>query len=129
MESQYFKWKGWQDDDNWDFSRYTPTAVVVMLGANDENIVGQDLNRFQASYSKFLNRIRSDFPKAHLFVLSEPLGALYGPTQAAVRKLTDAGDKNVYFVDSTGWVQYGKAFHDEVSYRVSNYLVMSCTNI
>ncbi|KAM3580088.1 hypothetical protein VKS41_007328 [Umbelopsis sp. WA50703] len=113
MESQYFKWKGWQDDDNWDFSRYTPTAVVVMLGANDENIVGQDLNRFQASYSKFLNRIRSDFPKAHLFVLSEPLGALYGPTQAAVRKLTDAGDKNVYFVDSTGWVQYGKAFHDE----------------
>lgn len=113
MESQYFKWKGWQDDDNWDFSRYTPAAVVMMLGANDEKIVGQDLNRFQASYSKFLNRIRSEFLNAHLFVLSEPLGALYGPSQAAVHDLTNAGDKKVYFVDTTGWIQYGKAFNDE----------------
>ncbi|KAJ2961078.1 hypothetical protein NQZ79_g3651 [Umbelopsis isabellina] len=129
MESQYFKWKGWQDDDNWDFSRYTPTAVVMMLGANDEQIVGQDLNRFQASYSQFLNRIRSEFPKAHLFVLSEPLGALFGPSQAAVQNLTDAGDKNVYFVDCTGWIQYGKAFNDEVRHTNKHCFLLICEKL
>ncbi|KAH8553120.1 SGNH hydrolase-type esterase domain-containing protein [Umbelopsis sp. PMI_123] len=114
MESQYFKWKGWHDDDeNWDFSRYTPSAIVIMLGSNDEKVVGPDADRFQEAYATFLQRIRNEFAKAHIFIVSEPLGALFAPTQAAVRNLTLAGDKNMYFVDSTPWVQYGKAFNDE----------------
>lgn len=118
MESQYFKWKGWYDDENWDFSRYTPSAIVIMLGSNDEKVVRQDSNRFENTYRKFLKQIRDEFEKAHIFVVSEPLGALFAPTQAAVRTLTSAGDKRMYFVDSTPWVQYGKAFNDEVSKRV-----------
>lgn len=116
MESQYFKWKGWHEDpENWDFSKYTPAAIVIMLGSNDEKVVGQDVHRFQEAYSRFLQRIRQEFADAHLFVISEPLGALFAPSQAAVRNLTSAGEKNLYFIDSTGWVQYGKAFNDEVS--------------
>jgi hypothetical protein len=114
MESQYFKWKGWHDNENWDFSRYTPAAIVIMLGSNDEKVVGQDAHRFQEAYSTLLQRIRSEFANAHLFVISEPLGALFGPSQAAVRNLTSAGDKNLYYIDTTGWIQYGKAFNDEV---------------
>ncbi|KAG2185421.1 hypothetical protein INT44_002212 [Umbelopsis vinacea] len=113
MESQYFKWKGWHDDENWDFSRYTPSAIVIMLGSNDEKIVQQESSRFEEAYSNFLKRIRTEFQEAHIFVISEPLGALFAPTQSAVLSLTSAGDKQMYFVDSTPWVQYGKAFNDE----------------
>lgn len=59
---------------------------------------------FQAKYTTFLARIRAKFPYAKLYALRTFIGRYAAETQAAVRARNAAGDANVAYVDTTGWL-------------------------
>ncbi|MFY1615654.1 cellulose binding domain-containing protein [Micromonospora sp. WMMD736] len=92
--------------DPWDFSRYTADGVVINLGTNDKSH-GVSGTAFQATYTTFLTRIRATFPNATLFALRTFIGRYATETEAAVRARNAAGDANVYYVDTTGWLPSG----------------------
>ena len=105
MGTQYFKMGGIHDinSPNWDFSRYQATAVVINLGTND-NGHGVSKATFQAAYTTFMRNIRAKYPHAAIFAF-ETLRTVYSTeTQAAVHALNASGDKNVYFVNTEGWI-------------------------
>ncbi|KAI9491757.1 hypothetical protein BDB00DRAFT_831333 [Zychaea mexicana] len=113
METRYFDWSPHEllsDGDPWDFSSYVPAAIVVLLGQNDYKE-----NEYTDTLVGFLKRIRTHLHYTSILVLSEPLGDLVRQSQDAVYQLNDQGDQNVFFVDTTGWVQYGStAFADSM---------------
>ncbi len=87
----------------WDFSRYRASAVVINLGTND---VGHGVHtpEFQAAYIAFLKTVRSKYPNAAIFALQTFRKRFVTQTQAAVQALNDAGDRNVFFVNTDGWI-------------------------
>ncbi|MFG2051685.1 cellulose binding domain-containing protein [Micromonospora sp. NPDC048935] len=92
--------------DQWDFSRYTADGVVINLGTNDKSR-GVSAASFQATYTTFLTRIRARFPNAKLFAMRTFIGRYAAETEAAVRARNAAGDANVFYVDTTGWLPSG----------------------
>ncbi|MEU8083213.1 cellulose binding domain-containing protein [Micromonospora sp. NPDC049101] len=92
--------------DQWDFSRYTADGVVINLGTNDKSH-GVSAAAFQATYTTFLTRIRARFPNAKLFAMRTFIGRYAAETEAAVRARNAAGDANVFYVDTTGWLPSG----------------------
>ncbi|KAI9320566.1 hypothetical protein BX666DRAFT_1909205 [Dichotomocladium elegans] len=103
METRYFDWALSGDAAWWDFS-YVPQVIVVLLGRND-----RISDEYTDTLVNFLKRVRSRLSDTSILILSEPLGDLVRQSQDAVYRLNDQGDQNVYFVDTTGWVQYGSA--------------------
>jgi lysophospholipase L1-like esterase len=102
LNVQYFR-TGIGSTQNWDFSRYQANAAVINLGTND---VGHAVTaaQFGAAYLQFLRDIRARRPNATLFAF-ETFRMRYVPeTQAAVRTLNDAGDRNVFFINTEGWL-------------------------
>jgi lysophospholipase L1-like esterase len=89
--------------DDWDFSRYQATAVVINLGTND---VGHGVTgpQFQQNYIVMLERVRQAYPNAHIFAMETFRGRYSAETQTAVNTRTSAGDSRVHFVDTTGWL-------------------------
>lgn len=63
----------------WDFSQYTPAAVLIMMGGNDFAI-GQPtdeggpatLEQFTIAYTNFASTIRSKYTDAHIFLIVSP---------------------------------------------------------
>lgn len=88
---------------NWDFSRYQARAVVINLGTNDKSHSVASAT-FQTAYIAFLKTVRSKYPNAAIFALRTFSGRYPTETQAAVTSVTAAGDNNVYYVDTTGWI-------------------------
>ncbi|MEU7696110.1 cellulose binding domain-containing protein [Microbispora hainanensis] len=86
-----------------DFSRYQADVVVINLGTND---VGHGVStaQFQDSYTGLLRTIRGKYPRAAILALQTFRGRFVPQTQAAVRTVNDAGDRNVFFVPTDGWV-------------------------
>ncbi|QHS58177.1 RICIN domain-containing protein [Chitinophaga agri] len=105
MDKQYFKLKtpNYATSVNWDFSRYTPQAIVLNLGTNDSDYEDSD-SVFQAVYFQLLQDIRTRFPQAEIFVLRTFLGIRSQPTAAAVAARIVAGDKKVHYVNTEGWI-------------------------
>jgi lysophospholipase L1-like esterase len=89
--------------DDWDFSRYQATAVVINLGTND---VGHGVTgpQFQQNYIVMLERVRQAYPNAHIFAMETFRGRYSAETQTAVNTRVSAGDAKVHFVDTTGWL-------------------------
>lgn len=75
-----------------------------------------------ASYNSFLQKLRARFPEAHLVAL-RPFG---GPYMDAIRRAVmvrqGAGDKQVTFVDTTGWVTGPEDFRDGIHPNASGNL-------
>ncbi|MFJ5101648.1 GDSL-type esterase/lipase family protein [Streptomyces sp. NPDC088554] len=90
----------------WDFNRYRANAVVINLGTND---VGHGVHtpEFQAVYTTFLATVRAKYPQAAIFALQTFRGRFVTQTRAAVQARNDAGDRNVYFVNTDGWIPDG----------------------
>jgi hypothetical protein len=102
LNVQYFR-TGIGSTQSWDFSRYQANAIVINLGTND---VGHGVTaaQFGAAYVQFLKDIRARRPNATLFAF-ETFRMRYVPeTQAAVKALNDAGDGNVFFINTEGWL-------------------------
>ncbi len=95
---------GAQDNSgDWDFSRYSADVVVINLGTNDTSH-GVSTADFQTGYTNLLHTIRSKYPNAAILALRTFVGRYAAQTQAAVTTLNNAGDRNVFYVDTTGWV-------------------------
>jgi lysophospholipase L1-like esterase len=88
---------------DWDFDRYQADAVVVNLGTNDagRGVSGPD---FQAAYTALLQQARTKYPHAALFAFETFRQRYLAETQAAVQTLNDAGDANVYYINTEGWL-------------------------
>ncbi|MFI7635892.1 GDSL-type esterase/lipase family protein [Nonomuraea sp. NPDC049400] len=86
-----------------DFTRYQADVVVINLGTND---VGHGVStaQFQSSYVGLLRTIRGKYPKAAILALKTFRGRYVPETQAAVQTVNNAGDRNVFFVNTDGWV-------------------------
>ncbi|MEU4834728.1 GDSL-type esterase/lipase family protein [Streptosporangium sp. NPDC023615] len=86
-----------------DFTRYRADVVVINLGTNDAGH-GVSTTQFQSSYTELLRTVRARYPRAAILALETFRGRFVPQTQAAVRTLNDAGDRDVFFVDTDGWV-------------------------
>jgi lysophospholipase L1-like esterase len=102
-EQRYFLTNGTLGTAAWDFSRFTADAVVINLGTNDRShsVSGAD---FQAKYITFLRDIRAKYPRAKLLAMRTFIGRYGTETQAAVQARNAAGDTNVHYIDTTGWL-------------------------
>lgn len=87
----------------WDFSRYQASAVVINLGTND---VGHSVHtpQFQSVYTTFLQTIRSRYPNAAILAMETFRMRFAAQTQAAVQARNAAGDRNVFYVNTEGWI-------------------------
>ena len=88
----------------WDFSKYTPDAVVVLLGTNDF-AKGDPGQPFVDAYTTFVASLRTHYPKARqYFVISPMLG---GTNRTLVKQYVAnvitqrnaAGDKNLTSIE------------------------------
>jgi lysophospholipase L1-like esterase len=87
----------------WDFARYRADAVVINLGTNDKSH-GVSGAEFQSAYTAFLETVRAKYPNAVILALRTFAGRYPAETRAAVTAVTKAGDGNVVYVDTTGWI-------------------------
>ncbi len=101
----------YREDSRWDFSSWVPDAVVIQLGANDFWKEHPGEERFRGAYRALVERIRGNYPKAHIVCV---LGSgitdthpkdLKARTHARalisgmVEALRQAGDTRVHFVE------------------------------
>ncbi len=82
----------------WDFSRWQPDVVVVNLGTNDFSTQPQPPQEtFIAGYVDFLRTIRSNYPRAHIFVIAGPV--MQPPANTYIENTVDRmNDNRVHFV-------------------------------
>jgi hypothetical protein len=83
----------------WNFKKYQPDVVTICLGQNDGV---QDSAMFCSAYVKFIERLRSHYPKAIIICLTSPMGdatltaALKKYLSSIVTSINKRGDKKVY---------------------------------
>jgi lysophospholipase L1-like esterase len=99
--------------DDWDFSSYQATGVVINLGTNDIGH-GVSTTQFQQNYIVLLERVRRAYPTAHIFAMGTFRNRYVPETRSAVAARNAAGDSQVHFVDTTGWVNAATDTSDNV---------------
>ena len=57
----------------WDHSSYVPDAIGICLGTNDFSQGIPDQNEFINTYVEFVEKLRRDAPKAHIFLIDSPM--------------------------------------------------------
>jgi lysophospholipase L1-like esterase len=88
----------------WDFSKFTPEAVVINLGTNDFS-KGDPGADFQAAYLKFVSDLRGHYPAARFFLAVGPMlsGDSYTKDaaylKAVITSRANAGDKNLTLLE------------------------------
>jgi lysophospholipase L1-like esterase len=61
-------------DSAWDYARFQPDAVVINLGTNDLSTESDpDEATFEAAYKALLQRVRKNYPSAHILCTNGPL--------------------------------------------------------
>jgi lysophospholipase L1-like esterase len=91
----------------WDFSQWTPDAVVVNLGTNDFSTTPPaDIDaQYQSHYLAFIQRIHTTYPSAHIFCA---LGPMLGDPQlseartainAVIGAMQDGGLRTIELVE------------------------------
>jgi len=95
----------------WNFAKYQASAVVINLGTND---IGHGVGSatFQSSYTTFLQAIRAKYPGAAIFAMETFKQRYVAETKAAVAARNAAGDANVYFVNTEGWLTVNVDYAD-----------------
>lgn len=81
----------------WDFSKWQADVVVVNLGENDYPFP----QNFTSAYIRFVQKIRSKYPNAEIFLLTGPMSAgtnvkIINAINKAVETINSTGDKKVY---------------------------------
>ncbi|TDU87978.1 lysophospholipase L1-like esterase [Kribbella voronezhensis] len=103
----------WVSTDDWNFSTYQASAVVINLGTNDVGH-GVSTTKFQQSYVVMLERVRRAYPSAQIFAMGTFRNRYVPETRNAVAARTAAGDGRVHFVDTTGWINPATDTSDNV---------------
>lgn len=118
----------------WNASQWVPQVVVINLGTNDFGSGTPDKTAFVNGYVTFYNRIRTQYPNAHIYVALGPLLYGTGLTSArdylttAVSQISAAGDTKVHFIEfpqQDGSLGYGEDWHPSVAQHaaMANQLV------
>ncbi|HLL66870.1 MAG TPA: RICIN domain-containing protein [Micromonosporaceae bacterium] len=102
-EGRYFLQSGIPGEPAWDFSKYRADAVVINLGTNDRSHGVTDAV-FQTKYTALLAGIRAKYPNAALLALRTFSRRYAAVTEAAVNTRRAAGDSNVHYIDTEGWL-------------------------
>ncbi len=63
----------WDAQNLWDFSGWTPHAVVVNLGTNDYSHVAPDSVRFHRTYAAFVDSLHARYPQAKFVLVDGPM--------------------------------------------------------
>jgi endoglucanase len=91
---------GWAGPGNWDFSKYTPDAVIIDLGTNDMNNqhhpIADNMETFKTSYATLLTTVRTNYPDAYIYGASH-FGYLATEIQEVVSEKADAKIKFLSF--------------------------------
>ncbi|MFD8496684.1 GDSL-type esterase/lipase family protein [Amycolatopsis sp. NPDC059657] len=87
----------------WDFTRYQAGDVVINLGTNDKSH-GVSGSQFQSAYITLLQRVRAKYPNARIYAMENFYQRYAAETRAAVAARTNAGDSQVRFIDTEGWI-------------------------
>ncbi|KAI9058681.1 SGNH hydrolase [Trametes sanguinea] len=106
----------------WDFARDrpAPTHIVIHIGANDasQNVTADS---FVQTYQEFLTRLRGLYPSQPIFVFTpwgwpNADGSVSYYYQGQYERIVNArhriGDRNVFLVNTTGWVTWEDVFPD-----------------
>jgi lysophospholipase L1-like esterase len=118
----------------WTPGQWSPHVVVINLGTNDFSIGAPDRTAFTAAYSSFVNRIRSQYPNAHIYCALGPMLSGNNLTGArdyittVVTQFNAAGDARVRFIEfpmQDGSLGYGEDWHPSVAQHaaMANLLV------
>jgi hypothetical protein len=90
-------------------------VVVLNQGTNDRDASG---TTFQPAFAKYLDVIRAGYPNALFFVLRPFGGYREAEIAAATNAKIAAGDKKMFYVDTTGWLDptadYTEGLHPNV---------------
>ncbi len=87
----------------WDFSRWTPQAVVMNLGTNDFSTKPYpDKKVFQDAYHRLIERVRLTYPGVTMFCLSGPM--IGEPCTGYIKEVVEQQqegrrDKDVFFIE------------------------------
>jgi hypothetical protein len=118
-----------EDTRMWDFSVYSPQIVSVALGTNDfsngdgiKKRLPFDSTVFISNYVKFLQLVKSKYPKAQIALLSSPMvggsnGHLLESCLQSVKLKTDVlynGEKPIALFFYKPMQPHGCSFHPSV---------------
>lgn len=103
LQQRFVKTSAADGSGNWNFSRYTANAVVINLGTNDKSH-GVTNAQFQSSYTDLIRTVRSKYPNAVIFAMGPFTQRYTAQIKASVTSATGGGDKNVFYIDTAGWV-------------------------
>lgn len=119
-----------EDTINWDFNRYHPDIVTVCLGQNDGI---QDSVQFCNNYLRFLQTLRTYYPKAKIVCLSSPMAdeklivVMKRYIMAIVRRINKTDDNVFSFFFSkrfsSGCGQHPSlAEHEQIAVELTGFL-------
>lgn len=103
MPEFYLRTIGNAGESRWDFSAYTPGAVLVLLGTNDF-AKGDPGAPFVTTYQKFVTDVRGRYPLARIYLAHSPMlsgdrgTALAGYLEQVKSARAAAGDTNLGIV-------------------------------
>lgn len=87
-------------ESTWDFKAWIPEVVVINLGTNDFSVDTLDPSLYISAYKQFVERVRENYPEAHIFCTMGPLNqkpAAY--LEDIVEEFHNAGDHRMYFLE------------------------------
>ena len=102
LSDAYWK-KGIDQTANWNTSRYDVSAVVVNMGTNDAGH-GVTPALFGATHLKFFRDLRAAHPNATLYAFQSFRMRYVAELKATVKAMNDAGDRNVHYIPTEGWL-------------------------
>jgi hypothetical protein len=92
-------------DSKWDFKSWVPDLVILDLGVNDFSSEPRANDQeFVQGYTAFLERVRSDYPKAEIICFADEGWPNYkDKVLEAIQARTEAGEKRIQFVGHPGF--------------------------
>ncbi|MBN2533002.1 MAG: hypothetical protein JXB88_08925 [Spirochaetales bacterium] len=108
----------------WDTSQWVPHVVVINLCTNDYSQGIPDRTQFTTAYRNFVQKIRTQYPTAHIYCALGPM--LSGDNlvsardyiSSVVNSLTSSGDTKMHFIEfpaQDGSLGYGEDWHPSVA--------------
>lgn len=93
--SRYDRWDYYNETPHWDFGLYTPDAVIVNLGANNNY---SNITQTKNQYNAFLNSLRSTYPDAHICLMNGFGWAFSEPADYTDEVIAARGDSNMSYL-------------------------------
>lgn len=103
----------------WDFKRYIPDAVVIVLAGNDLS-VALDTSAFVKEYVRFVQRIRLNYSSAQIICVAGPSGegkkfnTWKNMIHAAVNE-TQKNDSLVHYFEFSTITMHGSDYHPNIA--------------